>query len=82
MSEPNIRRSVVFEVKIGADSPEELARALDTIARQARIEGFGNGNGASGGFGSGWTYTYSHDPSITHDSYFEAIERWRNERKP
>jgi hypothetical protein len=68
------RRAHELIVKVGADTADDLCYALNQMAID-----LGRGEmtqGCSGSPSVGYTYSYSHDPSITHDSYFQAIDAW------
>jgi hypothetical protein len=66
------RRRVLLELKIGADSRERLLDELADIERRLRMETLW-GECVMGGWGSGWTLKVDEDPTITHESYFAAI---------
>lgn len=63
------RRRVVATITIGADSRMDLEGALETLARSLP-----HGNSISGGPRYGWVVDVSEDESITHDSYFDALD--------
>lgn len=65
------RRAHEFTVRIGADTRKGLVDELLALAR--RIERDEITCGVMGGSTAGATYSYIHDPSITHDRYFEEI---------
>jgi hypothetical protein len=66
------KRSHELVCSIGADTQDDLIRALHDFAdRIARGE---ITHGCSGGWNYGTIYSYKHDPSITHDSYFESLK--------
>lgn len=71
MSTPN--RAHEFICKIGADDKDGLVRELHDLAeRIARDE---LSVGVKGGSDVGSIYSYRHDPTMTHDRYFEEIGR-------
>ena len=69
-----LRRRVRFHLKLEADSWEACWRALDQIATDVARGNLRGPNAASGGILSCFTLTADEDESITHDSYFEALE--------
>ena len=73
------RRRFVLEAKIGADDIIELERALDEIAQ--RVHAGLPCVCTTGGPVAGWHVEVSEDPTITHDSYFEAIQKLREEER-
>lgn len=56
---------------IGADTKEDLIAELYNLAY--RLERDEITHGVMGGSVAGSIYAYSHDPCITHDSYFKSI---------
>lgn len=77
MSDKMPRRRVVFELKLGADSVADLSIALARLAEDVGTEWSEDAvppNGAAGGWASGYSYTASVDPSVTHESYFDAVK--------
>lgn len=74
------RRAWVMELKIGADTPEEIERALEQIATAFAMGGLRSGF-CSGGCASGWSGHTSHDPEMTHERYFEDIAAMRAKEK-
>ena len=73
------QRRWTMELKIGADSEDELIRALEQIALDFSMGGLRT-LFASGGCGSGWWGETKHDPEMDHERYFAAIEEWRKTR--
>jgi hypothetical protein len=69
-------RRWTMDLKIGADSEQELVRALEQIALDFDRGGL-RSRFASGGPASGWSGETSEDPEMTHDRYFEAVEEWK-----
>lgn len=69
-----LRRRVRFNLKLEADSWDECWKALDHIATEVARGNLRGPNAASGGPASGYTLTADEDESITHESYFEALE--------
>lgn len=73
------RRAYVLTLEIGADSRDELCAALRQLEFQVHADQLTSG--VSGGPGSGYTYNLIVDESITHDSYFAAVDAWLDEQK-
>ena len=84
------RRKIEMVLKIGADSYEDLAGALDLLsieaegsARKAR-----GGKAAeclsslstSGGHSVSWNYSVRED-GLPHEEYFEELERYLEQRR-
>ena len=67
------RRRFDALIRIGADSKEELVRAIEQIAFDVDR---GSTSCVSGGPDSGWSVTVSEYPEMTHDAYFAAVEAW------
>lgn len=70
------RRRIVLELKLGADSIDELALALECFAQVIGTEWREDAippNGCSGGSSSGFSYTTSFDPAMTHDRYVQEL---------
>ena len=74
------RRRIEVDIRIGADSWDAVRRALDSIAFDIATQEEGGRDITSGAPDSGYTLTATEDPSITHDSYFEAAMEWIRER--
>lgn len=68
------RRAFVFELKIGADTRNDLIGALRQLEFEIGAEQLTEGT--SGGYSSGYTYKLDVDESITHDGYFDALDRY------
>lgn len=79
MSEKLPRRRVTCEIRIGADDFETLIHAVKEILGDLH-EGM-SGTYVTGGSTSGYSVTVDEDPSITHDSYFDALEKLKETRK-
>ena len=69
------RRRFVLNLKLGADSYEELSSALYNIAREFDRHEIGK-DMASGSPSSGFSLEWSEDESVTHDSYMVAIDEY------
>ena len=65
------RRRVEMEIQIGADNIAELVRALEQISFDVDR---GTRCVVSGGPCAGWHFKVDEDDSITHDSYFAAVD--------
>lgn len=64
-------RAIVFELKVEADSEEDLSHALSDLATQIAC---GELSEASVSGGYSWSHVYSVKRNvITHDEYFEQI---------
>lgn len=74
------RRRIVMRLEIGADSWEELEIALANAATSVAM-GQMRSTGASGGVASGSSWEADEDETITHESYFAAIDEWRKRRR-
>lgn len=60
-------------VSAGGDTAHDLASELYSLAQ--RIERGELTKGCSGGSSCGSIYSYVKDPTMTHDRYFEEIEK-------
>ena len=67
------RRRFLLELKLGADTRADLVRELEELAREISSEQC-MGRCLSGGCAAGYTLELTEDPTVTHDSYFEAIK--------
>ncbi len=67
------RRRLTMKIEIGADNREDLYRALVEIEREFVA---GTARGATGRPSVGYSFSVEEDPLVTHDSYFEELERW------
>lgn len=86
------RRRIVCKIELGADSWQEAAAALDSIAfrlYEAKERNEQEVSVTSGGPSSGWTLKADEKPEITHESYISDIETClalkkagRNEQNP
>jgi hypothetical protein len=66
------RRRVLLTLKLGADNREEMIHALEQIALEMR-RGYLMGEAAGGGYSSGYWLKVTEDETVTHDTYFAAI---------
>lgn len=64
-------RAHEFGCTIGADTKEDLIAELYNLAR--RLERDEITFGVMGGSVVGSIYAYRHDPSMTHDGYFDLV---------
>lgn len=67
------RRRFVLECKIGADDFKELQHALDEVVR--RLDEGVPIRCTTGGPAAGWNLDVTEDPSVTHESYFTAVQK-------
>lgn len=65
------RRRIEMEIQVGADNIAELVRALEQISFDVDR---GTRCVVSGGPCAGWNFKVDEDDSITHDSYFAAVD--------
>lgn len=70
------RRRVVAEIKVGADSWEDLRHELVHLATEIARHGNLSKWSVSGGYSCGHVITTSEDESVTHDSWAEANEAY------
>lgn len=78
---PVPRRAYELELKVGADSLDDLIGYLRTLETELHMGMISNG--VSGGYSAGAVYSLSVDESITHDSWAAENQRyvdWLNER--
>jgi hypothetical protein len=74
------RRRVICELKIGADSLDELIIALEGIARRISMDDLST-SGFSAGYHSSYNYRLDEDESITEESWRAALEEWRHRKR-
>ncbi len=67
-------------IRIGGDTWDDIIRSIEAILFSAETEGPGR-NSVSGGPGAGWVFVDEVNPSVTHDSYFEEVDAWIEQRK-
>ena len=75
-----IRRRHEVAIRIGADTWEDVCHALQAILFSAQTDGPGR-DAVSGSPTSGWVFIDETNPSVTHDSYFEEVDAWIEERR-
>lgn len=71
------RRRIEIVLKLGADSWQEAANTLLSLSRDLDRKPpspGSSGNWCSGAPCAGYVMEYSEDESVTHDSYFEAVD--------
>lgn len=71
--ETPLLRAHSIVISAGGDTARDLARELYRLAGE--IERGELTKGCSGSPLGGSVYSYVHDPSMTHDRYFEEIDR-------
>lgn len=79
------RRRLVVHVHIGADSWQDVCRAMQQVADWAdRKTDAPDGpqviDMCAGGPSAGYTVVGSLDASVTHESYFAAVDEWKAKR--
>lgn len=80
MKQPRRRWDIV--VKVGADSLADAANALEAIARDLDRDGRASPiDIVSGSPSVGYTVEGDENPSITHESYFAAVDAWLKARE-
>ncbi len=73
------RRAYMLELKIGADTKNDLIGVLRQLEFEIGADLLTQG--VSGGYSSGYTYKLDIDESITHDSYIEALNGYLAEER-
>lgn len=76
---PTPQRCFTLTIKVGGDTWEGIAGALDDIFDYCRHEG-PKLNRVLGGPDLGFTVYCEHRPEQTHDKYFADIEAWKEQR--
>jgi hypothetical protein len=69
------RRRIELVLTLGADSWEDAADALFNLAQEIE-RGRLRGRAVTGGYSSGHTFESSEDETVTHDSYFAALDEY------
>ena len=77
--EPKPKRCYDITVRVGADTWEDAARELERVALHVVDHG-PECNQVSGGPDSGSWVHIDHNPEMTHDRYFEDVERFKDSR--
>lgn len=84
-TEPTVRphRAYQLDVKIEADSREDVDRAVLALlqALERDWKGMNTQRSISGGVNWGWVVTLKHDQNMTHEQYFDDIERFKESNK-
>lgn len=70
------RRRVRFNLRLQADSWDDVSKALLDLSTEVALGNWRGPNGASGGPGAGYTIESDEDETVTHDSYFEALNEY------
>lgn len=73
-------RRYTVEIKIGADTWEDVKRSLDQIAFDLHGREDGAIDKTSGAPSAGYTVIGKQDPEMTHERYFADVEAWRAKR--
>lgn len=73
--QPAPRRAFRAEITVHGDTHADLIDALREIVDRFASEDYRGG--ASGGPSSGYAVRFSHDPEMTHDRYFAAVDDYR-----
>ncbi len=76
----NFTRRFEVGIRIGADSVEDVVASLNHLAFLYSSEGAGH-KLTSGGYGSSIIAVDSEAPHVTHDSYFEQVEKWIEDKR-
>ncbi len=76
-----MRRRWVLEIKLGADTYEDLTASLVELANDLDRRPPAPINIVSGSPSAGYIATGDEEPTVTHESYFEAVERWKAGRR-
>lgn len=71
MNKPN--RAHTLKLNLQADTEQDLIYAIRQLFIDFREEGLRSG--VSGSSSVGYIAEYIHDPEMTHDKYFELLER-------
>lgn len=77
MTMPN--RAYTLTLKVGADTRHDLALILEHLAIEVSADRLTEG--VSGGYSTGFTYKLEVDESMTHDRYFEELNRYLDAQK-
>lgn len=66
-----VERAHTLILKFGADSREDMVRALRHLAMQMEKDEISVG--LTGGYSWGGMWSYKTDPAMTHDAYFQQL---------
>ena len=72
------RRAHQFIIQIDADTKRDLVDALFNAATQLERDELTEGCSGSSSYGT--MYCYRVDPDVTHDSYFEHLQEYLDEK--
>lgn len=73
MGEEKLERAHVLQIELGADTLDDLCQAMEDTVRRLKL-----GEMTKGCWGSpsnGAVYEYRNNPDMTHEKYFEEIEK-------
>lgn len=68
------KRAVTLDISLQADSPADMALALEQVAYLVHRGELTRG--CSGGVNSGYTYHYEANDRPTHEEYREQLQQW------
>lgn len=68
------KRTYELQLTIGADTLDDLRSNLRSICIDLERNDITSFSSVSGGYQSNHILTIEHSPTVTHDSYFEALE--------
>jgi hypothetical protein len=74
MSEELPQRAFVLELKVGADTRDDLIGVLRQLEYEIGADKLTEG--VSGGYSSGYSYKLTVDESMTHDRYTDELDRY------
>lgn len=74
------QRACILIAKIEADTPDEMASALERLAVEVQL-GEVNGTKLSGGYSSGYIVDYRNNEEPTHDEYFKQLQAHLDEKQ-
>jgi hypothetical protein len=78
------KRKYELEIRMGADSYEDMLNDLIDWAQTMKIESPGidySTDGVSAGYHSSHSYKIAVTPDMTHERYFEELDAWLDEQK-
>lgn len=73
------RRRWLVEINVGGDELEDVLREILRMAEHVQEHGK-DCSMVSGGYSTGGFVRITENPDMTHDRYFEEIERWKAEK--
>lgn len=74
------KRTFELTLTIGADTLDDLRSNLRSILIDLDREDVTDYSSVSGGYQSNHILKIEHSPTVTHDSYFEALEKHLKEK--